>query len=463
MSDASSDQGENPVHDSHVQQLSMAVNGFKAAFCCAGRVPVAQESVFEKIKDDVKDHQLTSPPIVLRWDHQDGKTISKLTLPLKSYESDAEDQVAFNRLLDSCTPASFGKDGKDVLDELYRKAAKLDSDRFLTSFNPYELGIIGAVVQTLLPAGAEHLNEHDLGVVAELYKLNIYSAPSGKFKPHVDTPRGVTQFGSLVVCLPYRHQGGELRVAHGGQETIFSWGDQDTQIEWAAFYSDCEHEVKEVTAGHRVTLTYNLYARCQLGGIFRSLSPVTMDSFFLYHRVKEALASPDFFPEGGTLGFHCTHAYAHTNGSLIRHLPFALKGKDAVIFAVFDRLGLSVKLHGVMEDLRDSYDDENDKLEDDHRGSELVSNGLKGIQLSNLGEQEGLKAIDLSGLQVVPSAWRGKWRKDIEWFGYPGNRELAVVHLAYGNQASLDWHYSTAAILVKIPGEDTEERRKLIS
>ncbi|KAL8727431.1 MAG: hypothetical protein Q9181_005718, partial [Wetmoreana brouardii] len=239
MSDNSSDQGRNPVHDSHVQQISTAVNGFK-------------ESAFEKIKDDVKDHQLTSPPTVIRWDHQDGKTISKLTLPLKNYETDAEDQVAFNRLLESCTPASFGKDGKDVLDESYRKAAKLDSDRFSTNFNPYEVGIIGTVVQTLLPAGAGHLNENDLGVVAELYKLNIYSAPSGKFKPHVDTPRGVTQFRSLV----------------------------------------------EVTAGHRVTLTYNLYARCQLGGIFRRLSPVPIDTFSLYHRVKEALASPDFFPQG---------------------------------------------------------------------------------------------------------------------------------------------------------------------
>ena len=69
-------------------------------------------------------------------------------------------------------------------------------------------------------------------------------------------------------------------------------------IQWAAFYSDCEHEVEEVIAGHRITLTYNLYVHEQLGGIFRNPSPVYNDSFTLYGSAKEALSNPDFFPKG---------------------------------------------------------------------------------------------------------------------------------------------------------------------
>lgn len=43
---------------------------------------------------------------------------------------------------------------------------------------------------------------------------------------------------------------------------MFDWsGEKGTNtIQWAAFLSDCEHEVLEVTSGHRVTLTYNLYS-----------------------------------------------------------------------------------------------------------------------------------------------------------------------------------------------------------
>ena len=45
------------------------------------------------------------------------------------------------------------------------------------------------------------------GVRAELHKLNVYSGPSGMFKPHVDTPRAADQMRSLVVCLSYAHKG----------------------------------------------------------------------------------------------------------------------------------------------------------------------------------------------------------------------------------------------------------------
>ena len=82
--------------------------------------------------------------------------------------------------------------------------------------------------------------------------------------------------GSLVVCLPVAHKGafhvslivtltkfragGQLAVRHGGREVVFDWASRrpDT-IQWAAFFSDCEHEVLQVTEGHRVTLTYNLF------------------------------------------------------------------------------------------------------------------------------------------------------------------------------------------------------------
>lgn len=40
----------------------------------------------------------------------------------------------------------------------------------------------------------------------------------------------------------------------------FDWGNNTQSIQFAAFYSDVEHEVLEVHSGHRVTLTYNLYA-----------------------------------------------------------------------------------------------------------------------------------------------------------------------------------------------------------
>lgn len=66
-----------------------------------------------------------------------------------------------------------------------------------------------------------------------------------------------------MVSLPSYHQGGQLVVGSPGQSLVFDWSTIDTtqpaEIKWAAFYSDCQHEVHEVTAGHRITLTYNLF------------------------------------------------------------------------------------------------------------------------------------------------------------------------------------------------------------
>lgn len=88
---------------------------------------------------------------------------------------------------------------------------------------------------------------------------------------------------------------------------IYDWGNQSNNIQWAAFYSDCEHEVYEITTGHRITLTYNLYAYDQLDGFSLEPSRIDRDSYTLYHRVKEALASPGFLPEGWFSERSCLH------------------------------------------------------------------------------------------------------------------------------------------------------------
>lgn len=144
-----------------------------------------------------------------------------------------------------------------------------------------------------------------MSVKAELYKLNIYSAPNGKFKPHVDTPQNEFQIGSLVVSLPSEHKGGQLTVRNPGadsQSVIFDWSSADEEetacIKWAAFYSDCPHEVHEVTAGHRVTLTYNLYVRCGAGRIAESAPALDPTKLPLYEGLRVALETPIFLNKG---------------------------------------------------------------------------------------------------------------------------------------------------------------------
>jgi hypothetical protein len=66
---------------------------------------------------------------------------------------------------------------------------------------------------------------------------------------------------TLVVVLPSSHEGGELIVRHEGQERTIDFGGpagDPFHIHYAAFYADCEHEVRPLKKGYRLGLVYNL-------------------------------------------------------------------------------------------------------------------------------------------------------------------------------------------------------------
>ena len=174
--------------------------------------------------------------------------------------------IPLDKLLDYCNPAPFGdlREMKTVLDPDVRLAYELESKRFkierehtymsksrMIDDIPASTWIKKRIEETLTPGRSIKL---------ERYKLNVYSR-EGFFKSHVDSPSGDEMMGTLVLCLPSPHKGGELRVSHDGLEHTFDFSNHsgDTgKIQWAAFYGDCIHEVKPVLEGHRVTVTYNI-------------------------------------------------------------------------------------------------------------------------------------------------------------------------------------------------------------
>ena len=139
------------------------------------------------------------------------------------------------KLIESSSVASFGKGKETVTDKSYRDAYALEPEKFFTSFQLSDCGIIGEVRVSLVP--------DVLNIRAELYKMNVYSGPTGCFKAHVDTPRGGDMFGSLVVCLPSQFTGGSLVTRHQGQEVtgphqlvILSFSGQHSSVMWNTKY-----------------------------------------------------------------------------------------------------------------------------------------------------------------------------------------------------------------------------------
>ena len=61
---------------------------------------------------------------------------------------------------------------------------------------------------------------------------------------------------------------------------------------------------------------------------------------------------------GGTLGFYCAHQYAHARKATNQLMPYALKGIDAVLFAVFASLGVKVHVRPVLDN--DAWEQEDE-------------------------------------------------------------------------------------------------------
>ncbi|KAL3419488.1 oxidoreductase [Phlyctema vagabunda] len=461
QSDSNVESLDSSSHEEVLEDLRATLDGYEATanYACGGQIAILAGPPVHEYGSDKS--AITTHAVTVRFDTSDNRQ-SKIQFPVLS-EDDAQE------LLKACAPATFGLNGEDVLDETYRKAGKLDRSQFCVDWHPTDCGIVDAIKQALLPEirkpdlkGCNTSEEH-WGVVAELYKLNIYSGPHGKFRKHVDTPRGLTQFGSLVVCLPMSHSGGELRVCHRGHEMFFDWSGKDTSsIKWAAFYSDCEHEVLRVNTGHRVTLTYNLYVSEQVGGLLQRFPTADPSLYPLYAKVKNLLKDESFESGGATMAFFCAHQYAHTRSQSIELLPFALKGIDVAVFSVFKALGLMPSIRPILDN--DNFRDHDKECLGchDHVGKveSVFSKRLEYEYVSRVGDD--LEEIQMANSEMeeggcmesyVERAWPLETWNGIIWLNSPSRNgnEIAMVGMVHGNQAELVWHYSHAAIMIDIP------------
>jgi hypothetical protein len=168
------------------------------------------------------------------------------------------------------------------------------------------------------------------GITLEFDKINVYRE-GGHFTSHVDTPSpGVV--GSLVVVLEHSEfTGGELVIRHAGQETVFT-GQSDNFV---AFYASCEHEVRPVTSGTRVSLAFKIKAAPTV-----ALEPRRRPAIDLFVDQLELAARE---ARAAKVGVFMTHDYSL--GAASRE---ELVGVDRELFAVIKSRFPETELTSVM-------------------------------------------------------------------------------------------------------------------
>ena len=172
--------------------------------------------------------------------------LGEIAFPFQELQARALIQVA--------RKAPFGHGSETILDTDVRSAWEIDADK-LSFTNPQWAKFLN---QTIIKIKKE-LGLEEYTVEANLYKLLLYEK-GDFFLPHKDSEKESGMFGSLVVGFPSKYTGGELVVRFEGEEQVadFSRDAGNYRINFAAFYADCDHEVKPLESGYRICLVYNL-------------------------------------------------------------------------------------------------------------------------------------------------------------------------------------------------------------
>ncbi|RYP45224.1 hypothetical protein DL768_008417 [Monosporascus sp. mg162] len=165
----------------------------------------------------------------------------------------------------ACRRAPYGKGEATLVDESVRKTWELGRDEFRLANQPdWDAFVADALLRDV---AEQALGMPSSGVRAEPYKLLLYEEGSF-FRKHKDSEKAPGMVGTLVICLPARHDGGDVRLSHAGKSRVFATSRSSAYgLTALAWYSDVTHEITQVTSGYRLVLTYNII---QTGGPSKS-------------------------------------------------------------------------------------------------------------------------------------------------------------------------------------------------
>jgi hypothetical protein len=151
-----------------------------------------------------------------------------------------------------CKQSPFGRGDETVIDESVRKTWELEASQ-IECRNP----TWKAFAKTLADKAVTDIGVQ-VNATAQPYKLLLYEE-GAFFKAHRDTEKVPGMFGTLVVCLPSEHTGGEVHLKHNQKQQVLQTSESSAhELSALAWYSDVQHEIKPVLSGYRLVLTYNL-------------------------------------------------------------------------------------------------------------------------------------------------------------------------------------------------------------
>lgn len=159
------------------------------------------------------------------------------------------------RLIQHSRQAPFGKGTETFVDTKVRKTWEIDAAQIRCAHPKWP-----EIHQSIAESVCRQLGVVNGSTHVELQPYKLLSYDEGAmFKPHKDTEKQRGMIGTVVVCLPSYHEGGDVAVSFNGEHRILQTSvNSSYSTSVLAWYGDVLHEVKPVTKGYRIAMTYNM-------------------------------------------------------------------------------------------------------------------------------------------------------------------------------------------------------------
>ena len=167
-------------------------------------------------------------------------------------------------------------------------------------------------------------------------------------------------FATVVIVLPSSYTGAQVVVSHASTTKTIDFAPNSLlSTAVLAWYTDVKHEVKHVTSGYRLVLSYNLIYTASPGGAQPTL-PQIGDSVEKLRRVLMKWRDGKYaeVPEIPLLAYLLDHEYSSQN---LKDGSKALKGADAPLVTfirdIAEELGYIIGLAQVEREVSGPGDD----------------------------------------------------------------------------------------------------------
>ncbi|KAI0058526.1 hypothetical protein BV25DRAFT_1891186 [Artomyces pyxidatus] len=358
-----------------------------------------------------------------------------------------------------CNRAPFGKGERTVIDTEVRDTWELDPARIHFANPHWESWVLNTVLRSV--CSGLGVNTTSTLPRCELYKMLLYEAGS-HFLPHQDTEKARGMFATIVIVLPSQFEGGQVHVSHGTQSKVFDTSADSFYATTAlAWYTDVMREVKPITRGYRLALSYNVIH------VAPSLTPQPpafdgpLQNLERVLRAWQRAEYDEYQDEESPqkLAYILSHTYSHANLSFQR-----LKGRDSAMVRalreVCDRVGFMIALGSLSYTKRGSpeeggWNDDDDVTMGEVDETECKVQLIAGPDGEHLGREQEL---DMDELMVDEDyfdccspddeeyeGYQGNWAGSLEYFYrrtvlliWPDTQNVSVVRQLGGSEAAVE-------------------------